>query len=332
MSPQRILLVSPVFHGYAGAIGRAFESLGHEVRVHLYDASRGISGKVANKLLHDLPERWRPQFAQQSMAQHAVQALRETSPDVVVTVKGDQLDDSWWEAVEESGAARVTWLYDEMRRTRFAPDRLRSIGPVASYSALDAEQLAAWNVPTAYVPLAFDDTAPISRRAERAVVFVGARYPSREQLLSVLHRSGVPVIAYGRTWSRHGWDVLRTRQWARPPFATGRDLDRAAAYGAMAAAPATLNTHFDQDGFTMRTFEACGVGGLQLVDRADVGELYEVGTEVLAFENEQELVELSRRAMRDRQWAGTIREAGRRRTAAEHTFRHRAVRLEALWD
>ena len=38
----------------------------------------------------------------------------------------------------------------------------------------------------------------------------------------------------------------------------------------MAGARANVNIHGDQDGFTMRTFETCGVGALQLVDRADV--------------------------------------------------------------
>ena len=59
----------------------------------------------------------------------------------------------------------------------------------------------------------------------------------------------------------------------------------------MAGARASLNLHGDQDGFTMRTFEACGVGGLQIVDRADVDSLYDPGSELLVFNSTQELVE-----------------------------------------
>ena len=56
----------------------------------------------------------------------------------------------------------------------------------------------------------------------------------------------------------------------------------------------------DQDGFTMRTFEACGVGAVQLVDRADVAQHYEPGTEVAVFDGVDEAAELARRAAADR--------------------------------
>ncbi len=99
----------------------------------------------------------------------------------------------------------------------------------------------------------------------------------------------------------------------------------------MAGARATLNVHGDQDGFTMRTFEACGVGAVQLVDRADVSRHYEPGVELAVFGSPEEAAELAHRAATDRPWADRLRAAGRARTIAEHTFVHRARALEALW-
>ena len=163
------------------------------------------------------------------------------------------------------------------------------------------------------------------------VVFVGARYPGREALLTDLATSGVPVRAYGRDWSGHPVDRLRTWRLRQPPVPHGRDLPRADAYAVMAGARATLNVHGDQDGFTMRTFEACGVGALQLVDRADVSRHYEPGVELAVFGSPEEAAELARRAATDRPWADGLRAAGRARTLAEHTFVHRARDLEALW-
>ena len=111
----------------------------------------------------------------------------------------------------------------------------------------------------------------------------------------------------------------------------GRDLPRDEAYAVMSGARATLNVHGDQDGFTMRTFEACGVGALQLVDRADVSLHYEPGVELAVFDSPDEAAELARRAASDRSWSQAMRAAGRARTLAEHTFTHRAKALEALW-
>ena len=111
----------------------------------------------------------------------------------------------------------------------------------------------------------------------------------------------------------------------------GRDIDRSEAYGIMASSPATLNIHNNQDGFTMRTFEAPGVGALQVIDRPDVDRYYIPGEEVLVYESIDELIEICTRIFRDPKWARKIREAGQKRTLAEHTFDQRVKILEQLW-
>ena len=100
----------------------------------------------------------------------------------------------------------------------------------------------------------------------------------------------------------------------------------------MACSAATLNVHGDQDGFTMRTFEAAGVGGVQLIDRPDLEGLYEPGTEVLPWASDDELIDLCLRATRDPAGTERIRVAARARTLAEHTFDHRVAVLEGAWD
>ena len=78
-------------------------------------------------------------------------------------------------------------------------------------------------------------------------------------------------------------------------------------------------------------FEACGVGGVQLVDRADVAELYEPDQEIAVYQSPEELVALCERAGSDHAWARRLREGGARRTAEEHTLVHRARFLESRW-
>jgi spore maturation protein CgeB len=248
-------------------------------------------------------------------------------------VKGDILGADFWRALEERRLPRVLWLYDELRRTRWADGGLEGVGPVASYSPLDVRSLAATGVEARLLPLAYDRDLdlPPSRVRRDEVSFVGARYPVRERTLLELGRAGIPVRAYGRDWSGHPVDRLRTWDWHRPDIPAERDVDRRTAYEVMAASAATLNLHTDQDGFTMRTFEACGVGAVQLVDRSDLEGLYDDGTELASWRTVEELVELCQRARVDRAWSDKLRAGGRARTLAEHTFDHRVAVLEELW-
>ncbi|MCL2542001.1 MAG: glycosyltransferase [Nocardioidaceae bacterium] len=330
---MRILQVSPGFHGYWRSIEQALRTRGHDVVTHVYDDRPSLPARLGHKLGHELPERLgasRHDAYVRATTARTLAALREHRPDAVLVVKGDVLGAAFWAELDR--IPHALWLYDEIRRTRHTTEELARLGPVATYSASDAAALAAAGADARHLPLAFDPglaTEPSRGRGD-AVVFVGARYPSREALLTGLAQRGVAVTAYGRDWSRHWVDRLRSWELTRPEVPSGRDVSRAASYRLMADGVAALNVHGDQDGFTMRTFEACGVGAVQLIDRADVGELYEPGREVAVFDGLDELVGLCERASRDRVWAEGLREAARRRTLAEHTFDHRVAVLEEM--
>ena len=338
--PTRILLVSPQFRGYWQAIAHALSRRGHEVSTYLYDHRPTVAGRIDHKLRFELPDRIGRAGTSALGAwttQRAAEAVRQARPDVVVVIKGDVLGEEFWDAIDSCRAQTVTWFYDEIRRMTLAHATSEEFGrrrAIATYSGLDAADLSArlgQSTPVVHLPLAFDTSLPFVPRPSREVTFIGARYGDREPLLSALVSAGTPTRAYGRDWSRHPFDLLRTWSLRRPSIPADRDLDRAEAYGVMAGSQATINIHGDQDGFTMRTFEACGVGGLQLIDRADVTDLYEPGCELLVFTSAQELVELARRAAGDRAWSDRIRAAGQARTLAEHTFDARVPVLESLW-
>ncbi|CAM3664723.1 CgeB family protein [Nocardioides zeicaulis] len=330
---MRVLLVSPRFHGYHDAIATSLAERGHLVTTHLYDHHGGVAGRGWHQLRHQLPQRLGAgsQALVREQTTRAVEAVRGSRAQVVVVVKGDTLGPDFWDAID--GLPRVTWLYDEIRRTQWTPERLAAIGPVATYSGHDTTDLRACGLDVRHLPLAFDHRLVPEPTALRTpqVTFVGALYPSREAILALLHERGVPVRAYGRDWSSHPVDRLRTWRVATPDLPAERDVSRARAYDVMTASAATLNLHGDQDGFTMRTFEAAGVGAVELVDRDDVGKLYEPGTEVLTFSGGEELVELCQRVRADRDWTAAIRRAARARTLADHTFDRRVAVLEDLW-
>ncbi|MGD9532117.1 MAG: glycosyltransferase [Pseudonocardia sp.] len=330
---MRLLLVTPAFHGYWRSIAGALRRRGHDVRTHVYDALDTPRAKLRGKIRYELADRVRPGrgTARQGadLTRLAVAAVREHRPGVVVVIKGDALGPALWEAL--TGTPTVLWLYDELRRTRHQVADLRRADRVVTYSRLDHAALSGQGLDVTYLPNAFDQTVAFTPLQRRELVFVGARYPDREEALVRLHRAGVPVRAYGRDWSHHWVDRLRTWQLTRPDVPAERDVDRATGYGVVAGAAAAVNLHTDQDGFTMRTFEVPGCGGLQLIDRPDVAEFYDPGTEVVVFDGLDELVDLGRRAIREPEWAERIGRRGRQRTLAEHTFDHRAQVLETLW-
>ncbi|WOP20110.1 glycosyltransferase [Raineyella sp. LH-20] len=330
----RVLLVTPAFHGYWRSVIGALRRLGHEATAFRYDELATGTAKLHHKLRYELPTRVGLQGSSALTASHttaAAAAVREARPDVVLTIKGDTLTEEYWDAIDTVGARSLLWLYDEYRRTRWTDERLRRVGPIASYSHLDVAALADRGFTTHFLANAYDPAAALIPHPVPAVTFVGARYANREELLTQLAAAGVPVRAYGRDWSHHPIDRLRTWQWHRPALAAGRDVPLAEAWGIMAGSTATVNMHHDQDGFTMRTFEACGVGAVQLLDRPDVTEFYEPGREVAVFTSPEEAIELSQRAAVDTAWASGLREQARRRTLAEHTFDHRMREVEQWW-
>jgi len=336
MSSPKVLVIAPAFHQYGEAIARAFTEIGYEASSFAYDGLPDIAAKVTNKLLVELPSRLGSATGDERRIRRAtdraVEVLRSTRPDRVVVVRGDALDGRFWSELVDSGVPTVVWLYDELERMSHELDHLRSVSAVATYSPNDAVTLTAQAIPASTLPLAFDTSVSFTSRPAREIVFVGAAYPGRVATLSALHSAGLPVRGYGRDWSHAPFDRLRTWKLHRPDLPWGREIDRATGYGIMAGATATLNLHGVQDGFTMRTFEACGAGALQIVDRREVSLHFDIGTEVVAFESPDELLELSHRAMKDRMWRDTIALAGQRRALAEHTFVHRARVLASMWN
>jgi spore maturation protein CgeB len=78
----------------------------------------------------------------------------------------------------------------------------------------------------------------------------------------------------------------------------------------------------------MRLYEATGVGAMLLTDQKDnLGELFEVGREVVAYNSREEAVELVQYYVAHQDEAGEIARAGQARTLAEHTYAQRMQEL-----
>lgn len=102
-------------------------------------------------------------------------------------------------------------------------------------------------------------------------------------------------------------------------------------YRSLARSHITLNRHIsvaENYANNMRLYEATGVGTLLLTDHKDnIGELFDVGKEVLTYKSPEEAVELISYYLNHPSEANTIAQAGQSRTLSEHTYEARMNEL-----
>lgn len=321
MPHKKVLLVSPVFHSYFAAFSAALEQLGYEVVTHIYDNASGLAGRIENRLAVTASSATRTRIAE-LITDRAIATFRESKPDVVLVVKGDLFQDKWWTELSAKKVPHSLWIYDELRFTNYTDELLRSIPSVYSYSRQDTARLQSEKIFARYLPNGFDSHIKPMAKSQLLpyISFIGARYAERESLLRDLASAGAPVMAYGREWSRNPIDVLRTGRFQGVPFKTSGNVTRQKSYAIMRDSLASINHHGTHSGFNLRLFEACGVGGLHLVDRAEVSEFYVPGEEVLVYESVEDVIESMNRAKTDSVWLEKIKTAARERTLAHHTL------------
>ena len=107
-------------------------------------------------------------------------------------------------------------------------------------------------------------------------------------------------------------------------------------YRALARSQVTLNRHInvaENNANNMRLYEATGVGSLLITDQKDnLGELFEVGKEVVAYNSPEEAAELIRYYTAHPDEAASIARAGQARTLRDHTYKSRMQELVPLLE
>ena len=102
-------------------------------------------------------------------------------------------------------------------------------------------------------------------------------------------------------------------------------------YRALARSRITLNRHIDvaeNYANNMRLYEATGVGAMLITDSKDnLGELFEVGKEIVTYSSPEEAAELIRYYIANPDEAREIARAGQARTLREHTYQRRMEEL-----
>jgi spore maturation protein CgeB len=152
------------------------------------------------------------------------------------------------------------------------------------------------------------------------VVFAGGATPRRERLLSELVEFGIAL------WGP-GWRRTSLKDYCRGELPNTEDFVRA-----YAGATVAINVHRsggddrggDATGVNRRTFEVAAIGVAQVVDaRADLGRHFEDGSELLVYNNAEQLRGQVKRAIQEDKYRDRLAAAARQRALQQHTYMHR---------
>ena len=187
-------------------------------------------------------------------------------------------------------------------------------------------------VAAAYLPLAFDHRilrhVPLGAR-DIGFSFVGSLFDAhgeRRKLLEyVVPRSSIEIWGQGVRDLAQGSAIRRRHRG----MAWGRAM-----YEILARSRVSLNKHIDiSENYAnnMRLFEATGVGTLLLTDwKENLDDLFEVGTEVVAYHSAEECVALAQHYLEHDTERQRISAAGMARCLRDHSYEKRMVQLADL--
>lgn len=260
----------------------------------------------------------------------SAQRIAAAGCDVVVNVQ-QQLHASTARVITAGGARLALWF----------PDHVANIGRLTMFETpydaiflkdrLFAERMAStYGLPCHYLPEACNPRwhRPVGDYGtQRHVVVVGNVYPTRGRLLRRLVADGVPLRIFGGPLPKSGeLDDLTPLHAGRAVFGQDKSV-------VFRGAAAVLNNLHPAEmaSVNCRLFEATAAGGVVLCEhRPALGELFDVGREVLAFSSYDELLEQCRAVLGAPGWVTSMADRAARRAAAEHTYQHRLARILEL--
>jgi len=351
------VLISPAFHGYEDSVSNELDAHGLDVTCLTYpNADQTFPRRLYYFLLkhtthRDLEtDRQELKLRQLSNTIDAFndtirQRVRALDPDFVLVLKGDYLTPATVKDIRDAtSVATVLWTYDRIGRLPYTRASLPHYDAVYSYDPADGERYAD-EAAVQYLPLAHDDAVYDVQDAHEPpidVSFVGSlRDERRRELLStVASRLDVDLQVWFQAWNWHNPVSLyryRIRHRALGNCVHNTLVDHATINEIYNRSKICLNVHkswkVDRDrpaGLNMRTFEIAGAGGFQLTnDPGNVDVEFDVGEEVVTYEDADDLVEQIRYYLDNPERRERIAARGHERAKREHTFAHRISEIIA---
>jgi spore maturation protein CgeB len=322
---MRVGVIGPVGRDkFADNIAETLRSMGQEVT-----ALGPVHPSHQNRYAHNATNLTRmalPSFDERAQRRIAHASL-EAECEVVVNIDL-RLMPATVKLIKRDGAQAAFWFTDNVSQLG------RQLMLLAPYDVLFFKEphivdrvrnvlgLPAYYLPEACNPSRHRPVAPAG--TEPFLVVPGTMYPYRVRLLDRLIAKGIPMKLYGAGIPR--WlGETPTRAVYAGRYVTGDE--KAQIYRSAAG---VLNTMHPAEvaGVNGRLFQAAGCGAAVINEfRPKLPEVFDVGGEVLAFEDFDELLDRATRLLNEPGLTAQLGDAAARRAHRDHSYERRLTAI-----
>ena len=263
----------------------------------------------------------------QWLQQRIVRAAADAACELIISLDARLMPESVT-SLRRNGSRVALWFPDHVANLG------RALMLVAPYDALFFKEphlvdrlrnmLA---LPVYYLPEACNSRCHrplVPAGTEPYLVTAGNMYPSRVRLLERLMSKGIPIRVYGTALPRWIPDSPVRR------IHSGYPIFREEKARIFRSAAGVLNNLYPAEisGVNARLFEAAGCGSAVLNEyRPVIPDLFEVGKEILTFNDFDELVEQASRLLNEPSLTVSIGDAAARRAHRDHTLVQRVTAI-----
>ena len=335
-------LKGDLFSGASDSLSVALRDLGYEVRDYAFNVEVLQKAWASERGLPPVKGRWDLEIAR-------AQVL-EFRPEILM-VNPFSVPEAWLTSLRaDAPYIRLVIARHSSPRSDLSPFRVCDVVLSGDASQVDELKRAGFN--GVLLHHGFDtrvlESLP-ARKPRPTILFTGQLrggrgfHNYRTDVVRALIDADLPVdlrlltdrgIKAGlkRKVSRLGGGAVpldpSVRKLARPPV-FGLEMFRA-----MRLSAVVLNVHGDvsmTDANNLRLWEATGVGTCLLTDsKRNLGSLFEVGREVVAFDSPEDAVDKARELLADATGTEAVAAAGQQRTLRDHTYGRRAAELDEI--
>lgn len=257
--------------------------------------------------------------------------VKETKPDVLLIQDINAVPPSMVRELKKYAGTVIGEIASPLPPKAF----LTSYDHIISALPSIVETAQSWGIPSTFVPLGFDKrwaTISDTKNREIDVVFVGSfsrLQPSTAPLLGAIAAAVPTFRVYGTAKQEVLKEAGLEHHYHGPVW--GGEM-----FGVLGNSKIVINRHGTVAGkyaVNMRMYETTGSGAaLMTEEKSNLADLFDIGSEVLAYKNVDDAVEQTVGLLADPDRLSAIAAAGQKRTLQDHSYNRRAESLAKIFE
>jgi spore maturation protein CgeB len=331
MEGKKVLIVGPTFYGYNQSVERAFNILGYQTKVlNFLDADvEGLKEKITYHL-----SKSKPGFFEKKRIRYNAYFKKEYDayqPDILFLIKGSILQPQTVEYARKKCPV-ILWMMDSIYLNHTSYILRNVVDHIFLFEETEIPKLAAEGIKAHFLPLALDESVyyPIEKEKDIDLLFVGALYPNRIELLDKIINAfpEKKIKIYGRYFSPLRQPLKYLFRKDKHVY-TNKNLPPNELNKLYAKSKVCLNIHHKQSivGVNQRFFEILGSKSLQITDfKKFIGDNF-TENDLLWYRDEKELMKKLELSFVEGTPKNEMVENGYKKVLEGHTFVKRVQSL-----